>query len=222
MNYDWNFQRLSPYTHAFVSGIWVTVSLTFLVILIGTVIGFFIGFFLKRDLIKFIFFPFIDVIRALPPLVLILFMYYLLSEQVIGSVIQAYWICVIAMSLNLIAFVADLVRSSLENVPKGLIDAGKILGLSPYMITRHIVFPYIIREIMPGLFILYLGILKMSSLAAIINVNDVVYTAQTIISNNSRSLEAWTVVAVIYIILVLPATYFFRYLEKRIKITLSY
>jgi polar amino acid transport system permease protein len=65
--------------------------------------------------------------------------------------------------------------------------------------------------------ILYIGMLKMSSLASVINVSEVVFTAQTVISNVSRSLEAWVIVALIYIIMVVPATYGARILERWLR-----
>lgn len=217
MNYDWNFARLLPYLTAFFKGTITTLTLTIIVILIGTVIGVFLGLILRNNITRKFIYPLIDVIRALPPLVLILFMYYLLTVQVIGTTITAYWVCVIAMSLNLATFTSDLVRAAFENVPKGEVDAGKALGLSEVQLTRHILFPHVIREILPGMLVLYIGMLKMSSLASIINVREVVYTAQTVIADIARSLEAWVIVALIYIIIVLPFTYGLRKVEVRIK-----
>jgi polar amino acid transport system permease protein len=213
LNYDWNFGRLIPYLSAFLSGTLTTLTLTIIVIIFGTIIGIFIGIIITKRLPRLFLYPVIDIIRALPPLVLILFMYFLLTRQVIGTSIQAYWVCVIAMSLNLSAFTADLVRSAIENVPRPVLDAGKALGMSPPQLTMHIVLPYVLREIIPALTLLYIAILKMSSLASIINVSEVVYTAQTVISNISRSLEAWAIVALIYCIIVIPATYLARKIE---------
>ena len=214
MNYDWNFQRLSPYWEAFLSGTYTTLSLTFYVILFGTLLGIIVGFLLSNKVIRVFLYPFIDVVRALPPLVLILFLYYSLTEQIIGTAITAYWIYVISMSLNLAAFTSDVVRSSIEDVPIADIEAGRALGMSQSQIRRHIVLPHVIRDVVPSMTILYIGMLKMSSLASIINVGEVVYTAQTVISQISRSLEAWTIVGLIYIILVVPCTYFARWIEK--------
>jgi len=214
MNYDWNFGRLTPYAGAFVMGTIVTLVLTALVILIGTVLGILLGLALHRKFPRVIFYPFVDVLRAIPPLVLILFMYYLLTRQIIGVAVPAFWVCVVAMSLNLSAFTSDLVRAAIENVPKDAIDAGKALGMTESQITRHIVLPRVVREIIPGMTMLYIAMLKMSSLASVINVREVVYTAQTVIADVSRSLESWTIVALIYIVLVVPATHGARAVER--------
>jgi len=117
------------------------------------------------------------------------------------------------MSLNLAAFTADLVRAAIENVPAGAVDAGRALGMSHNQVTRHIILPHVMRETIPAMTVLYVGMLKMTSLASVINVREVVYAAQTVIADVSRSLEAWAVVAVIFIVLVIPATYAARRVE---------
>ncbi len=213
VNYDWNFGRLLPYWNAFLSGTLTTLALTILVVVFGTVFGIMVGLLLRRSGMRLMLYPVIDVVRALPPLVLILFLYYLLTRQIIGTSVQAFWVYTIAMSLNLAAFTADLVRAAIENVPVGAMDAGRALGMSHKQVTRYIVLPHVIREIIPAMTLLYIGMLKMTSLASVINVREIVYTAQTVIADISRSLEAWAVVAVIYIVLVIPATYAARRVE---------
>ena len=81
-------------------------------------------------------------------------------------------------------------------------------------LTIHIVFPHVVREIVPAMTLLYIAMLKMTSLASVINVREVVFTTQTVVASIARSLEAWTVVGLIYIALVVPSTYFARYVEK--------
>jgi len=214
MNYDWNFARLLPYVHAFAKGTLVTLILTTLVILIGTILGILLGLALHKKLPRIIVYPLVDVLRALPPLVLILFMYYFLTRQVISVTVPAFWVCVVAMSLNLAAFTSDLVRAAIENVPRDSLDAGRALGMNEAQITQRIVLPRVVREIIPGMTMLYIAMLKMSSLASIINVREVVNTAQTVIADISRSLEAWVIVGLIYVVLVVPATYGARVVER--------
>jgi polar amino acid transport system permease protein len=215
VNYDWNFSRLYPYWEAFLSGTITTLSLTAAVLVIGTVVGLVLGLTLTYRGSRMLLFPLIDVIRAIPPLVLLLFMYYLLTEQVIGTTVQAFWVYVLAMSLNLAAFTSDVIRAAFTNVPRSAIEAGLSLGMSERQLIRHIVLPHVLRQSIPGMTILYIGMLKLSSLAAIINVREVVFSAQTVIADISRSLEAWSIVAAIYVVLVLPCTFAARWIESR-------
>ena len=217
MNYDWNFSRLAPYMDAFATGTYTTLTLTGIVIVVGTFVGLVLGIALRHSVLKVLLYPAVDVLRALPPIVLLLFMYYFLTRQVIGVGVPAFWVAAIAMSLNLAAFTSDLVRAAVDNAPVAATDAARALGMSESQVMRHIVFPHVWREIIPGMTILYIGMLKMSSLASVINVREVVFAAQTVISNVSRSLEAWVIVAVIYVVMVVPATYGARALERWVR-----
>jgi polar amino acid transport system permease protein len=215
VHYDWNFARLTPYVQAFGIGIETTLALTGIVIVAGTILGFLMGLLLASSRTARVFlYPIIDLVRALPPLVLILFMYYLLTVQVIGTTVAAFWVAAIALSLNLAAFTADLVRAAIQNVPYGALEAATALGMSKRQRVVHISLPHVLRELIPGMTVLYIGMLKATSLASVINVREVVYAAETVIADISRSLEAWTVVACVYAVLVIPATYGARALER--------
>lgn len=214
MNYDWNFGRLAPYADAFLQGTVTTIILTLIVIVAGTAVGLVLGLILTRKEAAIALYPVVDVLRALPPLVLILFMYYFLTIQVIGIAVPAFWACVLAMSLNLAAFTSDLVRAAIANVPRDAKDAGRALGMTEKQITRYVVLPRVFRALIPGMTLLYIAMLKMSSLAAVVNVRELVNAAQTVIADVSRSLEAWVIVAAIYVVLVVPATYGARYVER--------
>lgn len=216
MGYDWNFSRLVPYADAFFYGTVTTVALTVIVIVLGTAIGI-IWAVLLRSPVRVLLYPVVDVVRALPPLVLILMMYYLLTQQVIGVAVHAFAVCMIAMSLNLAAFTSDLVRAALENVSEDAINSGRALGMSRQQVMLHIVTPHVVREVIPGMTALYIGMLKVSSLGSVINVRELTYTAQTVISDIARSLEAWVVVGCIYVILVIPATSIQRRIERALK-----
>ena len=214
MNYDWRFGRLVPYAEAFLSGTLTAISLAVISIVLGTLLGVALGLAMRRPLVSKFMYPAVDIVRALPPLVLLLFLYYLLTEQVIGITVSAYWVAVSALSLNLAAFTSDLVRSGIESVPRSSMDAGRALSMSSSQLTRYIVLPHVFRETLPTMTLLYIGVLKMTSLASIINVRETVYAAQTVIADISRSLEAWVVVGLIYVVLVVPSTYGTRMVER--------
>lgn len=215
MAYDWNFSRLAPYAPAFIEGAFTTVELSILVIVIGTVLGVMLGLALRDNRVGRLLNPLIDAARALPPLVVILFMYYALTEQVIGFSFTGYWVYVVAMSLHLAAFTGDLVRSSVQSIPRSLVESGRSLGMTEAQAFRHLFVPHLVRVLIAPMTALYIGMVKTSSLASVINVAEVVYAAQTVTVQTSRSLEAWVVVGAVYIVIVLPATYALRWLERR-------
>lgn len=212
--YDWNFGRLVAFKYAFVQGVETTLLLTAIIIVFGTILGCIIGFALQKRWIYILLYPVIDLLRSLPPLVLLLFFYYLLTQQVVGFTLPSYWVTVLALTLNLAAFTSDLVRAAYQNVPQSSIDAGRALAFPRKQLFLRIVLPHVVREVTPGMAALCIGVLKLTSLASVINVRETTFVAQTVIASVSRSLEAWTIVGIIYAVLVIPASYGIRKLER--------
>jgi polar amino acid transport system permease protein len=155
-----------------------------------------------------------DALRSLPVLILILWVYYFVPILIGMPTMGAFWLALIALTLNLAAFIADVVRASLEAFPKGMKDAAYACGLSPFATLRYIVIPGVIREILPTLALLYISILKLSSLASVISVNELLHTADRIVANTFQVIEVYTVVAIIYLIVVMPLSALARLMEQ--------
>ena len=218
LNYDWHFDRLLAYQDAFLSGVVHTLELSITLILFSTILGIAVGIFLSRR--RWWTAPLllvIDLLKGLPPLVLILFGYFALTADVIGVTVGAFWVFVVTIGLNVAAFIADLTRASISNVPREYIEMGHAIGLQRHQLIRFVVFPFAARELVPPLSFLYVEAIKLTSLASIINVRETVYVAQTVITNTARSLEVWVLVGVIYLVLVTPALFAAKALERRFK-----
>jgi polar amino acid transport system permease protein len=213
MNYDWQFSRIAPYWSAFGSGVVVTIELTLVSVLIGGVVGSILGIIMARTRRAFLLWFVVDLIRSIPLLPLLLFFYYFLTNQVVGFSVSSFWVAAVALALSMAAFTADIVRAAILSVPKEAIDAARALGFSEVQISRHISTQYAIRQATPGISVLVIATLKNSSLAAIINVAEVTYAAESILAVTARSLEVWVVVALIYIVLVWPTTYLSKKVE---------
>ncbi|MEW7986878.1 MAG: ABC transporter permease subunit [Candidatus Thiodiazotropha sp.] len=216
--YDWNFGRITPYVDAFTSGIYFTISLSVTTIIFSTVVGVIWGISLSRSQsVRVLTTPVLDVLRSLPPLVLVLFGYYFYTKEVVGVSFPAFWSFVLSVGFNVAAFIADLTRASIINTPRDFKELGESMGLSERQILRHIVAPIASRELVPPLSYLYIETIKLTSLASVINVNETVYVAQSVIADVSRSLEVWVIVGAIYLVLIIPLTFIVRALEIRMK-----
>ena len=213
MNYDWQFGRLLPYLKAFEVGTLTTLWLFVVVVVCGTMGGIIIGLLLRSRLVYAILLLPLDLLRAVPPVVLILFAYYALTDQVIGITVDTFWTCAVALSINLAAFVADLVRSASESVPRGDVEAAHVLGFSQWQTFRHITFSLILRNLAVPMLMLYIGMLKATSLGSVIGVREVVYSGQVVIASTTRSLETWVVVSAVYVVIVVPMSFAARRLE---------
>ncbi len=215
LDYNWDFSFLLSYREAFTKGVWVTLYISILSFILGTLIGVIYGVLLKRVPIGGVLLVINDALRAIPVLVMIFFVYYFPFKQIFGlSPPSAVWSSIIAMSITQAAYTADLVRSAIENVSKKTISAAQAVGLKDVTIFRYIILPDIIRQTLPAQMAFFIGIVRLSSLASVIGADDVVFVARTAISQNFRSLEAWVVVALLYIVIVLPLTYLARMIEN--------
>ncbi len=215
--YLWDWSTILDHTNIFIHGAVVTVWLTALVILIGTVLGTVLGLLRRSEdpIVRIGVKIFIDLFRALPILVLLIWLYYV-TPALLSWSISPFVAALIALSLNLSAFVAETVHAGIESIPKHQFESGRVLGLSHASVMMHIILPQAFRNMLPNLMGLYINQLKNSSLASVIAVNEILHQANTLISNTFRPLEIYTAVAVTYLILILPCTALARIIEKRL------
>jgi len=218
MAYNWQFNTIWNYKEVFLKASLITIELTILVCLVGSFLGLIIAL-LEKSKNKFIKLPlriYIDVVRAIPLLVLLIWMYYCIPI-LLGIRLSAFITALIGLSINMSPFVAEIVRSGIESIPKGQYESAKVLGFTKLQSMFRIILPQAIKPMIPNLVSLYITMLKFTSLASVIAVGEILHTANTLISNTYRPLEVYTAVAVLYIILVIPLTYLAKKLENRLS-----
>lgn len=214
--YDWDFGVVLRYRWVFVQGAWITLQITFFAVILGTVLGGLLGLgrSSKRLWIRLPVSVYVELFLAIPILVLLIWVYYC-GPILLGVNLSGFWTAVLALSLTLSAFVAEIVRSGLLAVPNGHIEAARALGMSRAQTLRLITIPQAIRVMVPPLLSMYISTLKMSSLASVIAVYELLHSAQNLIMSSFRPLEIYTVVALIYVVLVLP----FAFITRRYEAT---
>jgi len=215
LGYNWDFSFLLAYKDAFVSGLFVTLYISFFSFIAGTLTGSLVGMVVSSVRFNGVFLLINDALRAIPVLVMIFFVYYFPYQQILGvPPPNALYSSIIAMSITQSAYTVDLVNSAILNVSKKTISAAQAIGLRDLTIYRYIVLPDVVRQTLPAQMAFFIGIVRLSSMASVIGADEIVFVARTAISQNFRSLEAWIVVAVLYIIIVLPLTYLARAVER--------
>lgn len=215
MTYDWNFTILRPYARDFERGILITIFLGLGSSIAGTILGLPLGWALRRSRGLRIGLLANDALRSLPTLFLILVFNYFPWREVFGIQPLSPFLCALcALTLGQATFTADLVRGAIANVQPGPLMAARALGIGEKDIALHVAMPDVIRQILPAISAFWVGNLKLASLSSAIGVQDVVFVARVAAGQQFRSLEAWVVVAVIYLILLTPLTTAVRLLES--------
>ena len=215
MHYVWDFSILGKYSHLFWLGLGWTVAYTVGTIVLGTLLGLIVGMLrLKRwPVIDWLLIGYIELFRCTPLLVQIIWFYYAFPV-VIGLNIPAHVAAVSVLTLYGGAFYAEIVRGSIESVPRGQWDAASALGLRGWHLLRLVILPQALKPMMAPYVNQSVTQLKNTSLVSVIAVPDLVYNATLINAETYRPLEVYTVVALIYFAILFPATLAGRRLER--------
>lgn len=137
--------------------------------------------------------------RTCPLLVILYFLYYGLPA--LGVYLPAFQVAVVSSGVQTSAYYMEIIRSGLLAVPSGQWEASRALGLSPWHIWRRVVLPQVIPVALPPFISDTTHILKGSSIAAIITVDELTGVGNSIISITYRPLEILFVMTVIYLML---------------------
>ena len=201
-----------------VSGLSYTVLLSVTAISISVVVGLLIalpGLAANRYL-RGINRVYVEGMRAIPILVLILWVYYGLP-QVAGFTLTAFWAGVIALAVSDSAFEAEIFRAGIQSIDKGQFEAAHSISLSYTDTMRFVILPQAIRRILPALGNQLVYMLKMSSLVSIIGMQELTRKANELVVTEYRPLEIYTVLLLEYLALILIVSAGVRWLERRMQ-----
>jgi len=160
--------------------------------------------------------PFIWLMRGSPLLLQLVFWYDVLPQ--IGIHVSAVVTAIIALGLNEIAFSGEIIRGGIGAVKNAQREAGTALGMSPWGILRRIVLPQALRSIAPSLANEAIVMIKNTSLASVIAVDELTLRSQQIVSANFDYVPVFVASAVMYLIATSVVVLFQTYLERRLDI----
>jgi len=123
---------------------------------------------------------------------------------------------VLALGLNVGAYGAEVVRSSIAAVPKGQTEAAVALNMTPFLRLRRVIFPQAVRMMIPPLGNLLIELLKVTSLASFITIAELTFQARQLrLAAGSRSPEIFSMLLLVYFVIAYTLTLGVRYLERR-------
>lgn len=214
MNYNWDFSIIWQARSTLLHGLLVSFELTAFCIFVGTLLAIPLSVVLaRRGVAAKIATPFVEAVRALPILVLLIWFYYVVPNLFHLS-LSAFWTAAWVLAINLAAFAADILRGAIEAIPTEHIEAAEALGMTRRLIVKRIVIPEMFRRSVPSLTAMYITMFKFSTLASVISVWELLHASDSVIINTYHPLEVYTAVAVIYLVVVIPAALGARSLER--------
>ncbi len=156
---------------------------------------------------------YVSFFRGTPLLLQILFIYIALPQA--GIVLPAIPTAIVALSLNYGSYMTEVFRSGIEAVPQGQIEAAQSLGMSPRTTFRRIVAPQAFRIVTPAVGNDFVAMIKDSSLASVVGVQEIVWRAQASGRPTFQSMQTLLVAAFIYWMLTILFSLFQGRLERR-------
>ena len=200
------------------SGMGLTIYISVISIIISMVLGFVVAIpsLAKNKFLTYINIGYVEVVRAIPLLVLILWIYYGLPIMT-GLSFSPFVSGIIALAISESAFQAEIFRAGINSIKKAQWEAGSSLGLTFYKRLRLVILPQAIKNILPAMGNQFVYVLKMSSLVSIIGIADLTRKANELVVSTYRPLEIYTFLILEYLILILIVSFFVRKLEKKLK-----
>ncbi|MBQ7515112.1 MAG: amino acid ABC transporter permease [Schwartzia sp.] len=218
MNYDLDL-AVSALPLLFL-GAGVTIKITALSVGFGIIIGLFVGIARISEfrLLRLLAAVYVDFLRGTPLLVQIFLVYFALPV-VTGQHMDPFLAAISACSINSGAYIAEIFRAGIQSVDNGQMEAGRSLGLSWAQTMRYIIVPQAFKRVIPPLGNEFIALLKDSSLVSVIGFEELTRRGQLIIARTYGSLEIWTAVALIYLIMTIAISRLVAYLERRFQVS---
>ncbi|MGI6247413.1 MAG: amino acid ABC transporter permease [Pseudochelatococcus sp.] len=217
MVYEWDFSFLWTYSSLLWVGTLYTIGFTILTAVSGLTIGCMIAIARLAD-IKLLSVPLValvEIFRCTPVLVQLVWCYYALPG-LIGVELSPAIAAFITLTLYGGSFYAEIIRGGIASIDTGQWDAGAALGMRQGALMRRIIMPQALKRMLPPLVNQTVLQLKNTSLLSVLAVPDLLYQGQLITSATYRPLETYTMIAVIYFIILFPLTRFATALERRL------
>ena len=200
------------------SGLTTTIYISIISIVISIMIGLLIAIpsLSKNKFLTYLNIGYVEIVRAIPLLVLILWIYYRLPIMT-GISFSPFVSGIIALSISESAFQAEIFRAGINSIKKAQWEAGSSLGLGFFRKLRLVILPQAVKNILPAIGNQFVYVLKMSSLVSIIGIGDLTRKANELVVTTYRPLEIYTFLILEYLVLILIVSYLVRKLEKKLQ-----
>ncbi|MEM1429945.1 MAG: amino acid ABC transporter permease [Pseudomonadota bacterium] len=255
LNYNWRWDQMPNWIlryredqerwfanlllQGFVTTIRVSIYASILALIFGTILG--IARCSKNLTVRMLARTYLEILRNIPPVVIIFVFFFFLSEQIIQALNIEAWARAIArqennavwefffgdmrrfpslvsgvlvLALFESAFVGEIVRAGIQSVPKGQREAARSIGMNRFQELRYVVLPQAIRKTLPPLANQFITLIKDSSIISLISVQELTYKTVELVATTRMIFEAWITCAAFYFVLCFGLSMLFRRLEK--------
>lgn len=237
--YDQDQQRWIP--NLLATGFMTTIKLSLWATLFATVIGVVMALFRNsRSLFRrMVGRTYVELIRNMPPLVLVFIVYYFISDQLIRAVgleglllslspgvqgflahccapvpkLPVFASAVVMLALYEGAYITEIIRAGIQSIERGQWEASSALGFTRWQQLRHVIFPQTVVRILPPLAGQVISTIKDSAIVSVISIQELTFQGMEIMSSTYRTFEIWITVTAMYFVVTFTCSMAVRWLE---------
>ena len=254
LNYNWRWEIIPQYLFRFdeESGRWVSNYLihglmtTLRLSLWGTVLAVILGLGMgllrvsKRLFHRMIARSYVELMRNLPPLVIIFIFYFFLSDQIMPALglddflrscpprvqslfellfsphefASAFISALFTLAIFEGAYITEIVRAGIESLERGQWEASHALGLSGYQTMRYIILPQAIQRLLPALAGQFISLIKDSAIVSVISIQELSYQGTQLMASTYQTIEIWITITLLYLLMTLTLSMGVNRLER--------
>ncbi len=217
-------QILNTYSPLLLSAMGQTLLLALWGLLFGCVLGIIFGLssVVDNKFANAISKIYVNLIRGVPMIVLAFFVFYgvpyglktIFNTSVVFSPLEAGTIC---LALNCGAYMSEIIRAGIQSIHKGQMEAARSLGLTYWRSMFRVVLPQAIKNMIPSIVNQFIITLKDTSILSVIGFPELVNKAQNVIAITFKSFQVWTIVGIMYLIVILALQQVANALERRLN-----
>ncbi len=217
VSYSFNWESVYSYKQKFIDGFIITIVISFFALILSFIIGLFFAYAQNSKLIPLRFFArfYIELIRGTPLLVQILIFFYVFANNL--GFENRYIVGTIILALFAGAYVSEIIRAAIESVDYEQYETAISLGMTNIQMYVYVIFPQAFKRMLPALTGQFASIIKDSSLLSIISISEFTMNAQEVNAYTYSTLESYIPLAIGYLLLTYPISYYTNYLETKIK-----
>jgi len=217
MEYTWDFKIVFDSLPLLLRGLVVTVELWVVAFAVGLSLGLAVSLarISGRAWLNGPAIAYVEIFRNTPVLVQLIWFYYAFPI-VLGQQLSPFTAAALGLTLNTSAYSAEIFRGGILSIARGQWEGAKAIGMTRAMTMRRIILPQVMRRMLPAFTNRAIELAKVTSLASLLAVNEIMYEGRLISSTYYRPLEVLTVVALMYFLLIYPGSYLAARLERRL------
>ena len=213
-----NFNKIAEYIPYLINGVWTTLGLALIASVGGLLLGFVYALLMRnKNITSKVIKQIIDFFRGTPVAFQLTFLHFALP-QIFPVLTFSPWVSAsIVFILNSAAYMAEIIRAGIDQIPKGQIEAAHCLGLTQQDITRDIILPIAISNILPAIVNELITLIKETSIVSFIGLTDLMRRSTIVQGTTFRYFESLLIVGVIYYVLTKSLSIMGSHLERRLN-----